>query len=172
MPTRSASRRRPQAVPPPSATSADAYTILYLYDMRRDEEMRKARNFVSAEFWPTSAEDILAIARAFPSPENTWMRQVTTYWEMAAAMVLRGALHEDLFYDCSGEMYCVYAKFRPYLHEVRVKLPKFLLNVEAVILRTREGRGRLERLERQLQRRQQKLAQRRAAIAATSAGYR
>lgn len=165
-------RRRSQSVPPASATPPDAHTILYLYDLRRDDEMRKARHFISAEFWPASAEDILAIARAFPSPENTWMRQVTTYWEMAASLVLRGALNEDLFYDSSGEMYCVYAKFRPHLPGVRMKLPKFLLNVEEVILRTKQGRERLERLERQLQRRQQKLAQRRAAIAATSAGYR
>ncbi len=154
------------------ATPEDAKIILHLYDLRRDTEMRNAREFMSAEFWPESAEDILRIARAFPSPENTYMRQVTTYWEMAAALVLRGALHEGLFFDCSGEMYCVYAKFRPFLGEVRQKLPKMLVLVEELVLRSPEGRARLERLEAQLKRTQQKLAQRRAAIAATSAGYR
>jgi len=154
------------------ATPEDAKIILQLYDLRRDPEMRKARDFISAEFWPQSADDILGIARAFPSTENTYMRQVTTYWEMAAAMVLRGALHEGLFFDCSGEMYCVYAKFRPYLSEVRQKLPKMLVMVEELVLRSAEGRARLERLEGRLKRAQQKLGQRRAAIAATSAGYR
>jgi hypothetical protein len=91
---------------------------------------------------------------------------------MAAAMVLRGSLHEGLFFDCSGEMYCVYAKFRPYLAEIRQKLPKMLVLVEELVLRSEEGRARLARLEAQLKRTQQKLAQRRAAIAATSAGYR
>jgi hypothetical protein len=154
------------------ATPDDAKIILQLYDLRRDPEMRKARDFISAEFWPESADDILHLARAFPSTENTYMRQVTTYWEMAAAMVLRGALHEGLFFDCSGEMYCVYAKFRPYLSEIRQKLPKMLVMVEELVLRSAEGRERLERLEGRLKRAQQKLAQRRAAIAATSAGYR
>lgn len=154
------------------AHAADAHTILYLYDLRRDEEMRRARHFISAEFWPESADDILRIARAFPSPENSWMRQVTTYWEMAASLVLRGALHEGLFFDSSGEMYCVYAKFRPFLPEIRKKLPKMLVMVEEVVLRSPEGRGRLQRLEERLQRRKQKLGERRAAVAATSAGYR
>jgi hypothetical protein len=76
-----------------------------------------------------------------------------------------------LFFDASGEMYCVYAKFKPFLAEIRQKLPQFLLTVEKVALNTQEGRERLERLERRLARRQQKLAERRAAVAATSAGF-
>ena len=77
---------------------------------------------------------------------------------MAASFVLRGALHEGLFYDTSGEMYCVYAKFKPFLAAIRHKLPYFLLTVEKVILRTEEGRQRLERLERSLSRRRLQLA--------------
>lgn len=154
-----------------SATAADAQIILHLYELRSETEMRKARHFISAEFWPQSAEDTLRIARAYPSPENTWLRQVTSYWEMAASFVLRGALHEGLFFDSSGEMYCVFAKFKPFLSEIRQKLPYFLLTVEQVIMRTQDGRQRLERLEKRLAQRQQKLAARRAAVAATSAGF-
>jgi hypothetical protein len=153
------------------ATAADAQIILQLYDLRRDREMRKARHFISAEFWPESAEETLRLARAYPSPENTWLRQVTSYWEMAASFVLRGALHEGLFYDASGEMYCVYAKFRPYLTEIRQKLPYFLLTVEKVVMNTPEGRKRLERLEKRLARRRQKLAERSATLAGASAGF-
>ncbi len=153
------------------AAAADAQIILRLYELRRDPAMRDARDFISADFWPESAEDTLRLARNYPSQENTYLRQVTTYWEMAAALVLRGALHEGLFFDCSGEMYCVFAKFNPYLAEIRKKLPFFLASVEAVVKRTPEGRARLQRLEARLARRKQKLAQRRAAVAATSAGY-
>jgi hypothetical protein len=153
------------------ATATDAQIILQLYDLRRETEMRKARHFISAEFWPESAEDTLRLARAYPSPENTWLRQVASYWEMAASFVLRGALHEGLFFDASGEMYCVYAKFKPFVTEIRQKLPYFLLTVEKVIMNTQEGRDRLERLERRLARRKQKLTERRAAVAATSAGF-
>jgi hypothetical protein len=153
------------------ATAADAQIILHLYDLRRDPEMRKARHFMSAEFWPESAEDTLRIARAYPSPENTWLRQVTSYWEMAASFVLRGALHEGLFFDSSGEMYCVYAKFRPFLIEIRQKLPYFLRTVEKVVINTPEGRKRLGRLEKRLARRKQKVAERSATLAGASAGF-
>jgi hypothetical protein len=153
------------------ATAADAQIILQLYDLRRDKEMRKARHFISAEFWPESADDTLRIARAYPSPQNTWLRQVTSYWEMAASFVLRRALHEGLFFDASGEMYCVYAKFRPYLTEIRQKLPYFLLTVEKVVMNTAEGQKRLDRLEKRLARRKQKLAERAATLVGTSAGF-
>ena len=133
--------------------------------------MRKARHFISAEFWPESAEDTLRLARQYPSTQNTWLRQVTSYWEMAVSFVLRGARHEGLFFDGSGEMYCVFAKFRPFLPEIRQKLPYFLVTVENVVMKTQEGRDRMERLEKRLARRRQKLAERRAAVAATSAGF-
>jgi len=169
------SKSRPSEDQPPArsgcAAAADAQIILQLYDLRRDAEMRKARHFMSAEFWPESAEDTLRIARAYPSPQNTWLRQVTSYWEMAASFVLRGALHEGLFFDSSGEMYCVYAKFRPFLTEIRQKLPYFLLTVERVVMNTPEGRKRLERLEKRLARRKQKLAERSATLAGASAGF-
>jgi hypothetical protein len=171
MPSKSRPSRNQMAMTSRGATAADAQIILQLYDLRRDTEMRKARHFISAEFWPESAEDTLRIARAYPSTENTWLRQVTSYWEMAASFVLRGALHEGLFFDASGEMYCVYAKFRPFLPGIRQKLPHFLLTVEKVVMNTQEGRDRLERLEKRLARRKQKLTERRAAVAATSAGF-
>ncbi len=148
------------------ATAADAQLILQLYELRREPEMRKARNFILADFWPMTADDVLRIARAYPSPENAWFRQVTTYWDMAASLVLRGALHEGLFFDNSGEMYVVYAKLRPFLNELREKLPKSLVHVERLIMSTQEGRERLDRLEK-IQRR---MAARRAQIAATAAG--
>lgn len=162
------SQRKPAE---PKATGTDAQVILHLYELRGETEMRKARHFISANFWPQTAEDTLRIARAYPSQENTWLRQVTSYWEMAASLVLRGALHESLFFDSSGEMYCVFAKFKPCLAEIRNKLPYFLLNVERVVMSTEEGRSRLQRLEARLARRQQKLGQRRSELVATSAGY-
>jgi len=164
-------RHRPGHPIETSATPADAEVMLYLYDLRRDDEMRKARDWVAADFWPETAEDVLRIIRAYPSPENTWLRQVLSYWEMAAAFVLRGALHEKLFYDCTGEMYCVFSKFQPFLKELRPKLPYFLLTVEEVIMRLPEGRERLARIQRRLERRKQKLEARKQIYSAASAGY-
>src|SRR5438477_6977733 len=44
-------QEEPQMPKHTKATSADAQTVLQLYDFRREAEMRKARNFI-ANFWP------------------------------------------------------------------------------------------------------------------------
>ena len=127
-------------------TAADAQLILQLYDLRRESEMRKARNWWANEFWPQSADDIVNIARAFPSQENTWLRQVGGYWDMAASFVLRGAVNEELFWDSSGEMWFVLSKLQPFLKEVREKanIPQGFTRVEKVATRTKDGRERLQ----------------------------
>ena len=122
------------------ATPADAELILKLYDLRRESTMREARDYVGLGFWPQSFEEIMAIATAAGSDENRYFRQVLGYWEMAASLVTHGALNADLFDACEGEMYFVYAKFRPHLEKVRKELgqPQFLQNVQAVAERSPE----------------------------------
>ena len=93
------------------ATPHDAQLIMKLYDLRREAEMRKARNFLVADFWPQSADDVVKLVDAFPSQENAWLRQVLGYWDMATTFVLQGALNEELFVQpgCSGEMFFIFA---------------------------------------------------------------
>ena len=57
-------------------TSADAQLVLQLYDLRREAEMRKARNWWAAEFFPQSADDVMKVAFIASAPENNWFRQV------------------------------------------------------------------------------------------------
>ncbi|PYV55046.1 MAG: hypothetical protein DMG90_07000 [Acidobacteria bacterium] len=132
---------------PRKATAADAQLIMQLYDLRREAEMRKARAWF-ANFWPSSAEDILAVSQKFGSQENAWLRQVGGYWEMATAMVLRGALNEDLFFDANGELWFVFAKIQPYLKEVRERMnaPEAFRNTEKVVTGSKQGRERLQRM--------------------------
>ena len=46
-----------------NATPADAEVILKLYDLRRESEMRKARDYI-AEFWPERIEDVIAKSKS------------------------------------------------------------------------------------------------------------
>jgi hypothetical protein len=130
----------------PSAT--DAQLILQLYDLRREAEMRKARNWMLAEFSPHNADDFLKVALALGAQENNWMRQVWGYWGMAAAFVLQGALSEELFLrpSVSGEMFVMFGKVYPFLKELREKLndPEAFVDIETVIMRTKWGRDRLK----------------------------
>jgi len=41
------------------ATVHDAHLILKLYDLRREAEMRKARHWLTAEFWPPTSSSKL-----------------------------------------------------------------------------------------------------------------
>ena len=102
---------------PKKPTATDAQLIMQLYDLRREAEMRKARNWWTAQFWPQSADDFLKVSWGMGTPENNWLRQVIGYWSMAASFVLQGTLSSDLFLQpaVSGEMFIVFAKVQPFL---------------------------------------------------------
>lgn len=147
---------------PNKATAEDAQVVIQLYDLRREAEMRKARNWATAEFWPQNADALVQVANAFPSQENAWLRQVAGYWDMAAALVLSGAVHEELFLQpgISGEMFFIFAKIRPFLKELREKLnnPDIFGNIEKVATRSKLGRQRLERVSKAVEARRKALA--------------
>ena len=144
------------------ATAADAQAVMQLYDLRREAEMRKARSWLLGEFWPSNVDDFMKIANAFPSQENSWLRQVGGYWDMAAAMVLHGAINEDLFLEpgISGEMFFVFAKVQPFLNDLREKMgnPNAWKNIEQVATRTKTARKQLERFVKMVEMRRKSLA--------------
>jgi len=144
------------------ATAHDAGLILKLYDLRREAEMRKARNWFVVEFWPQSAEEFMKVANSFPSQENAWLRQVGGYWDMAASFVLHGAINEELFLQpgCSGEMFFIFAKVYPYLKEFREKTnnPDAFGNIEKVATRSKTARKRLERVSKNIENRRKAMA--------------
>jgi hypothetical protein len=144
---------------PKKPTSTDAQLVLQLYDFRRESEMRKARAWF-AGFWPKSADDILEVVNNFGTQENAWFRQVTGYWDMAAALVLSGALHEDLFAETNGEMWFVFSKLNPFLKEARVKSKRqqMLARVEKLAKKSKTGRERLSSMEKQFAARRQAAA--------------
>lgn len=146
-------------------TTADAELIVKLYDLRREAEIRKARNWWLG-FWPESADDILKIASALGTQENAWLRQAGGYWEMATSFVLHGALNRDLFLEpsFSGEMFVFYGKVEPFLKELREKMqnPNIFGNVEKLIA---TSPGAPERLKQT----QERLAAMRKAVQAVKA---
>jgi hypothetical protein len=93
------------------ATAADAELVLKLYDLRRESTMRTARAWMMYEFEPETWQDIHMTVGGFGSEEDQFWRQVLGYWEMAASLVLRGALDADLFLDSNTEGFYFLAKF-------------------------------------------------------------
>jgi len=148
-------------------TTADAHLILELYELRREAEMRKARNWWGGEFFPQSVDELMQVAFAMGSQENNWFRQVAGYWNMAASFVLLGVLNEDLFLQpaCSGEMFLIFAKVHPFLKEMREKVgdPHLFLNIEKVVTHTKWGRDRLQFMLKRVEILRQKRAERKAS---------
>jgi hypothetical protein len=144
------------------ATVHDAQLILKLYDLRREQEMRKARHWLTAEFWPQSADEFIKVVNSFPSQENAWLRQVGGYWDMAASLVVHGALNEELFLQpgCCGEMFFIFAKVHPFLKEFRAQTnnPDAFANIEKIATGSKLARKRLERVLKNVENRRKTLA--------------
>jgi hypothetical protein len=120
--------------------------ILKLYDLRREETMRKARNWMFA-FNPTSADDYWQTM--MDAEVGPYLRMVTSYWDMAAAFVTSGAIDADLFNDTAGEHVMVFAKIEPILGELREKFenPEAFKNLEKVILDRPDGAERVKKTQ-------------------------
>ena len=100
-----------------SSAYESADLILKLYDLRREEVMRKAREWYTKQFHPASAQDVLNTLRG---EHSAYFRMVTSYWEMAASFVNAGAIDWKMFMAANpGEPVNVFVKLYPCLAELR-----------------------------------------------------
>ena len=129
-----------------SKETKSAELILKLYDLRREETMRKARNWMFT-FNPTSAEDV---GKTMMDPEvGGYLRMVLSYWDMAAALVNHGAIDPTMFNDTVGEHIGVYAKIEPFIEDLRKEwqMPEAFAHLEKVILERPDGAERVKRTQ-------------------------
>src|SRR5262245_34079611 len=98
--------------------SNDVMAILKLYELRRDSEMRIARQWYFSEFAPRSAMDIVSLYRDGERASANF-RMVVSYWDTAASLVLNDGIDRKMFLDANTEHLFVYAKISEYLPEVR-----------------------------------------------------
>lgn len=128
----------------------DVMAILKLYELRRDEQMRAARQWYFSKFAPVSAMDIVMLYRAGERASANF-RMVTSYWDTAASLVLNGGIDQKMFLDANTEHIFVYAKIAEFLPGVREAFREadLLLNLEELVRATPnfevkiEGRKRL-----------------------------
>ncbi|MGB7437136.1 MAG: hypothetical protein WBQ61_25645 [Candidatus Acidiferrum sp.] len=141
----------------------EAGLILKLYDLRREETMRKARNWYFREFHPESLADF---TNALFSEQSGYVRMVITYWDMAAALVNNGAIGLEMFTDSNGEHIGVFSKIEPILGEIRSAYgPQFAANLEKLIDAMPDGRKRVEKTREQMKAIRAQLAQKQAKTA-------
>ncbi|HEX8706851.1 MAG TPA: hypothetical protein VF723_01210 [Pyrinomonadaceae bacterium] len=123
----------------------DANLILKLYELRREEVMRAARNWFIGEFNPESLQDI---SDAVMGEHSAHYRMVTTYWEMAASFVTNGAIDEKMFNDANGEHNVIYAKIEPFVAEIRSTqgMPQYMQHLEKIVMSAPDAKERMAAL--------------------------
>jgi len=139
-------------------SSQAAATLLKLYELRTEPTLRLARSWFVFEFHPSTSQDVLATWLG-PGYQSAPYRMVTTYWDMAASLVVQNAVPAEMFNAANTEHVVVYAKLRPFLADVRAvaKYPDYLLNLERVVAMMPEAEERVAIFDRYLGR-QRKLA--------------
>jgi hypothetical protein len=141
----------------------EAGLILKLYELRREETMRKARDWYFRDFNPQSMADFNS---AMLGEHSGHLRMVVSYWDMATALVNNGAISLELFNDSNGEHIGVFSKFEPLLSEIRAAYgPHFVVNFEKLIDATPDGRKRVAAAREQMKAIGAQLAARQAKAA-------
>ncbi len=126
--------------------------IIQLYELRREETLRAAREWYRKDFHPASAQDVLSTLRG---EHSAYFRMVTLYWEMAASFVNHGAIDWKMFMDANpGEPVNVFVKLYPYLVQLRSMFAskydetEAFQHLEQVIMKLPQAKEQLEeRLE-------------------------
>jgi len=115
------------------ATYDDVNLILRLYELRRDEKLRKAREWFMASCHARTMQELQELCPQ-GSEENAYLRMVISYWDMAASFVTSGVLNEELFFQSGGELLFVWERIRDTVPEMRTtfKNPYNLKNMEEV----------------------------------------
>jgi len=125
----------------------DASLILKLYELRREEGIRRARKWYFTEFNPQSAEDVASVF-ASGHDGSAYYRMVSSFWEMSASLVNNGGIDEKMFLDANGEHVAVFCKVEPFIEDVRklIGLPDYLRQLETLVNKTPNAKERLERM--------------------------
>ncbi len=133
--------------------------ILKLYELRSEPAMRKARDWFATGFYPESARDVLNVLVSERSAE---FRMVASYWDMAAAFVVFGAIDAEMFNAINTEHVAVYAKLRPFLAELRgvPGAPPYLhlKHLEQVVLQLPDAEERVAAMRRYMESRRETAA--------------
>lgn len=128
----------------------EAGLILKLYELRRDETMRQARDWFFREFHPESLADV---NDTMVGEHSAHLRMVMSYWEMAATLVAHGAIDAKFFNEANSEHLTVFAKLQPLLSEIRSAYgAQFMANLERLVTETPGAQDRLEAIRGRMNR--------------------
>lgn len=112
-------------------THEQAQLQLQLFDLRREARLRQARDWFFKNYAVDSFEHAMRVAPP-GTEEGTLAFMVLGYWEQACAMLNYGLLHEELFFETSGEFFGVWENVKNFVPEARKQFVEnhFLAHIE------------------------------------------
>jgi len=112
-------------------THEQAQLHLQVYDLRREARLRQARDWFFKSYIVQTFDDAMRVAG--PGTEGGALAMmVISYWEQACALLNYSLLHEDLFFETSGEFFGVWERVKPIVPEARERFAnkQFLAHTE------------------------------------------
>jgi hypothetical protein len=112
-------------------THEQAQLHLQVYDLRRETRLRQARDWFQQNYFAETFEDAMRIA-PLGTENGAFVGMVIGYWEQACALLNYGLLHEDLFFETSGEFFGVWEALKPVIPQFRERFAdkNLLTNLE------------------------------------------
>ena len=120
-------------------THEQAQLHLQVYDLRREARLREARDWFQKNYQAETLEEAMKIA-PMGTEHGNFVGMVIGYWEQACTLLNYGLLHEDLFFETSGEFFGVWEQLKAVVPQFRqaFKDPNMLGNLEKAAKRFEE----------------------------------
>ena len=120
-------------------THEQAQLHLQVYDLRREARLRQARDWFQQNYHAETLEEAMRIAAPGTEP-GTFFGMVIGYWEQACALLNRGLLDEELFFETTGEFFGVWEQVKAVVPQFREQYhsPHMLANLEKAAKRFEE----------------------------------
>jgi hypothetical protein len=112
-------------------THEQAQLQLQIFEMRREARLRQARDWFTKNYFAETMEEAMRVA-PMGTEAGTFFMMVVSYWEQACAFLNYGLLHDDLFFETSGEFFFVWERVKPTIQQGREMFHNklFLSNME------------------------------------------
>ena len=120
-------------------THEQAQLHLQVYDLRREARLRQARDWFQKSYHAETMEEAMKVA-PMGTEHGNFVGMVIGYWEQACTLLNYGLLHEDLFFETSGEFFGVWEQLKAVVPQFRqaFKDPNMLGNLEKAAKRFEE----------------------------------
>ena len=120
-------------------THEQAQLHLQVYDLRREARLREARDWFQQNYHAETLEEAMKVA-PMGTEHGNFLGMVIGYWEQACTLLNYGLLHEELFFETSGEFFGVWEQLKAVVPQFRqaFKDPNLLGNLEKAAKRFEE----------------------------------